>query len=83
MKRFDAFYARMIADTAKKNRKDQTIDKIYEHISKLIKEGYDGTVMWQHQYPNILLNGEIASYFESKGFTSYFDIKDLSLHISW
>ena len=27
MKRFDAFYARMIADTAKKNRNDQAINK--------------------------------------------------------
>lgn len=83
MKRFNAFYARIVADKNKKVNQEAAIDKIYDHISKLINKGYDGCVMWQHQYPDILLNTRIAEYFDTQGFDASFDSKDLSLHISW
>lgn len=83
MKRFDAFYAREVADMSKNIKKEETIDKIYGHILQLMSQGYDGTVMWQHQYPDMVFNKDIANFFRDKGFISYFNTEDLSLHISW
>ena len=83
MDRFDAFYARTVADRFKQEKYNEAIDKIYKRIFDVINKGYDGIVMWQHQYPDMVLSDKVADFFRSKGYTASFDIKDRSLHISW